>query len=108
MPRRRFEPDRAGIGEVMRSAQVRAALRQVAAAIEPRAKSLARAEVGSEFADAIRVEEATRPRGRPTARVIADREDGEAVEFGDTNQERRRILGRAAAVGPILPERGGG
>jgi hypothetical protein len=102
----RFEPDPRGIGQVMRSAQVRRALRQVAGAIEPRAKSLARAEVSEEFAEAIYVEEDTRPRGRPTARVIADREDGEAVEFGDNAQERRRILGRAAQVGPILQDGG--
>ncbi|MEL3944875.1 hypothetical protein [Streptomyces sp. LNU-CPARS28] len=102
----RFEPDARGIGEVMRGPQVRGALRQVADAIEPRARTLARAEVSGEFADAIYVEEDTRPRGRPTARVIADREDAEAVEFGDTNLERRRILGRAAQVGPIL--QGGG
>ncbi|MFE5159643.1 hypothetical protein ACFRNT_14205 [Streptomyces sp. NPDC056697] len=106
MPRTRFVPDPRGIGEVMRSPQVRAALKEVANAIEPRAKSLARAEVSEEFADAIYVEEATRPRGRPTARVIADREDGEQVEFGDTNAERRRILGRAAQVGPILQSGG--
>ncbi|WP_431980009.1 hypothetical protein [Streptomyces qinglanensis] len=102
MGRKRFEPDPAGIGEVMRSAPVRRALRQAADVVEPRAKSLARAEVSDEFADAIRVEEDTRPKGRPTARVIADRDDAEAVEWGDTNQERRRILGRAANVGPIL------
>ncbi|MFF9894973.1 hypothetical protein [Streptomyces longispororuber] len=102
----RFEPDPRGIGEVMRSAPVRRALRQAADGIEPRAKTLARAEVSEEFADAIHVEEATRPRGRPTARVVADREDGEAVEWGDTNHERRRILGRAAQAGPILQDGG--
>jgi acyl-CoA reductase-like NAD-dependent aldehyde dehydrogenase len=102
----RFEPDPRGIGEVMRSGQVRRALRQVADAIEPRAKTLARAEVSEDFAEAIYVEEDTRPRGRPTARVIADRADAEALEFGDTAQERRRILGRAAQVGPILQDGG--
>ncbi|MEV5977490.1 hypothetical protein [Streptomyces sp. NPDC052114] len=102
----RFEPDPRGIGEVMRSQQVRRALRQVADAIEPRAQALARAEVSDEFAEAIYVEEDIRPRGRPTARVIADREDAESVEFGDTNQDRRRILGRAAQVGPILQDGG--
>lgn len=102
----RFEPDPRGIGQVMRSRPVRRALRQTAEAIEPRAKSLAREEVSDDFADAIYVEEDTRPRGRPTARVIADREDAEAVEWGDTNRERRRILGRAANVGPILQDGG--
>ncbi|MDT0381431.1 hypothetical protein RM572_21975 [Streptomyces sp. DSM 42041] len=106
MTRRRFQPDRRGIGEVMRSKQVRGALRKVADQVEPRAKSLARTEVSDEFAEAIRVEEDTRPKGRPTARVIADREDAEQVEFGDTNQERRRILGRAARSGPILQDGG--
>jgi len=100
----RFKADPRGIGEVMRSAQVRQGLRTVADRIEPRAKTLARAEIGDDFADAIRVEEDTRPKGRPTARVIADREDAEQHEFGDTNTARRRILGRSAQVGRILDE----
>ncbi|MEV8396284.1 hypothetical protein [Streptomyces sp. NPDC056650] len=33
---------------------------------------------------------------RPTAKVIADREDAAAHEHGDSNTVRRRILGRAA------------
>lgn len=106
MPRNRFEPDPRGIGKVMRSRKVRRALRTVADQVEPRAKALARAEVSDDFADAIYVEEDTRPKGRPTARVIADREDAEAIEFGDTNRERRRILGRAAQTGPILQDGG--
>ena len=72
------------------------ALRQTAEEILPRAKALARAEVGAEFADSIGISEETRPRGRPTAKVIADREDASDHEYGSSSTERRRLLGRAA------------
>ncbi|MFJ7238219.1 hypothetical protein ACIQWB_13950 [Streptomyces olivaceus] len=48
------------------------------------------------FADPIRVAVEPRPRGRPTAKVIADREDAADHEYGTTSTERRRLLGRAA------------
>ncbi|MFF2651472.1 hypothetical protein [Streptomyces sp. NPDC058045] len=92
----RFEFDPSCLPEVMRSAQVRGALRRKAEEIVPRAKALARSEIGAEFAASITVSEEIRPRGRPTAKVTADRPDAEAHEYGDSSTERRRILGRAA------------
>ncbi|WP_263170681.1 hypothetical protein [Streptomyces sp. SCSIO ZS0520] len=92
----RFEFDPACLPEVMASAPVRSALRAQAEEIVPRARALARAEVGEEFADSITVSEEIRPRGRPTAKVVADRADAEAHEYGDSSTARRRVLGRAA------------
>ncbi|MFF7290669.1 hypothetical protein [Streptomyces griseorubiginosus] len=95
----RFEFDPTCLPEVMRSEQVRGALRATAEEIVPRAKALARAEVSEEFAESITVSEEIRPRGRPTAKVIADREDASDHEYGTTSTERRRLLGRAARTG---------
>ncbi|GAB2732760.1 hypothetical protein [Streptomyces bullii] len=91
-----FEFDPSCLPEIMRSEQVRGALRERAEEIVPRARALARAEISEDFADSITVSEEIRPRGRPTAAVVADRPDAEAHEYGDTGTERRRILGRAA------------
>ena len=92
----RFEFDPTCLPEIMRSQQVRGALRAQAEEIVPRAKALAREEIGEEFADSIAVSEEVRPRGRPTAKVIADREDAADHEYGSSNTDRRRVLGRAA------------
>ncbi|PZH18761.1 hypothetical protein C1I97_03425 [Streptomyces sp. NTH33] len=95
----RFEFDPRCLPRIMQSEQVRGALKAQAEEIVPRAKAMARAEIGPEFADSIGISEEVRPRGRPTAKVIADREDAEAHEYGDSNTERRRVLGRAARTG---------
>ncbi|HET9381323.1 MAG TPA: hypothetical protein VFP69_10890 [Streptomyces sp.] len=92
----RFEFDPSCLPEIMRSQTVRGALRKTADEIAPRARALAREEISEEFADSIEVVEELRPRGRPTAAVVADRPDAESHEYGDTGTERRRILGRAA------------
>ncbi|MEV6124848.1 hypothetical protein AB0M23_30810 [Streptomyces sp. NPDC052077] len=92
----RFEFDPRCLPEIMQGEKVRGALRAQAEEIAPRAKALARAEISAEFADSITVSEETRPQGRPTAKVVADRDDAAAHEHGDSNTARRRILGRAA------------
>lgn len=94
-----FEFDPTCLPEIMQSEQVRGALRSTADEIVPRAKALARAEIGEEFAASITVSEEIRPRGRPTAKVIADREDASDHEYGTSNTDRRRVLGRAARTG---------
>lgn len=71
---------------------VRAALRKQAQAVATRADQIAAAEA-YEFNG--RVEEGTRPRGRPFARVISYDAD---QEFGTWGKKRRRILGRAADI----------
>lgn len=72
--------------------KVRAALRVHAQAVASRADQIAAAEA-YEFNG--RVEEGTRPRGRPFARVISYDAD---QEFGTWGKKRRRILGRAADI----------
>ncbi|MYR76535.1 MULTISPECIES: hypothetical protein [unclassified Streptomyces] len=97
----KFEFDAACLPQIMQSEEVRGALKAEAEEILPRARSLARGTISNEFADAIRVKEEVRPRGRPTAKVIADREDAAAHEYGDSNTARRRILARAAHTRPL-------
>ncbi|MFF2525897.1 hypothetical protein [Streptomyces liangshanensis] len=91
----RFEFDPRCLPEVMRSAPVRAALKTEADRVAVVARSLG-AEVGEEFVDSIEVVEEIRPRGRPTAAVVADREDAVEQEHGTDSTPRRRVLGRAA------------
>lgn len=92
----RFEFDPRCLPEVMRSEPVRAALKSEADRTAQLARSIGRSEVSEEFAASIEVVEEIRPRGRPTAAVVADREDGADHEFGTSSAPRRRVLGRAA------------
>lgn len=99
--------DERGLTEIMQLPAVRAALKAKAEEIAARARTIAAADIDDGFASEIRVSEETRPSGRPTAKVIADREDAAAHEWGSTNTQRRRVLGRAAAVEPqpLFPDR---
>jgi hypothetical protein len=72
------------------SAPVRRALAAKARRVQQRAEGLAQGE--GVTLDS-RVTEGTRPRGRPYARVESD---NVSQEWGSSNTERRRILGRAA------------
>lgn len=84
--------------EIMQLPAVRDALKKHADRILPVAKKRA-TDVGEDsFAKDLKVVEGTRPKGRPYARVIADRADGEKIEHGDSNTVRRRILGSSAGV----------
>lgn len=80
----------AGIGQAMHHHEVRRALRKRAQGIAQRARGIANAE-GVEAS--ISVEEGVRPKGRRYARVVSDRAD---AEWGNRNEVRRNILGRAA------------
>lgn len=99
--------DERGLTEIMRLPKVRAALKAKAEEIAARARTTAASEIDDNFASEIRVSEEIRPSGRPTAKVIADREDAADHEWGTTNTQRRRVLGRAAGVEPqtIFPDR---
>ncbi|MFJ6438538.1 hypothetical protein [Streptomyces sp. NPDC091416] len=92
----RFEFDANCLPEVMRSQPVRAALKAEADRIAPVARAIARSEVSEEFAASIEVVEEIRPRGRPTAAVVADSADAADHEHGTSSTPRRRVLGRAA------------
>lgn len=107
MRRPRIVFDEAGLTEITRLPAVRAALKAKAEEIAARARTTAAAEIDDGFASEIRVSEEIRPSGRPTAKVLADRADAADREWGSTNTERRRVLGRAAALEPqtIFPDR---
>ncbi|MFI5859153.1 hypothetical protein [Streptomyces parvulus] len=103
----RIRFDERGLTEIMRLPEVRAALHNKAEEIAGRARSIAASEVDDDFASQIRVSDETRPSGRPVAKVEATREDAPDHEWGSTNTERRRVLGRAGNVQPqtIFPDR---
>lgn len=94
----RVRLDYRAIGEVMRSRPVRDALAARARPIAAAARGIAQGEGLEEMADAIVVEEGTRPRGRPYAQVVADHPRGTEFEFGSSRVDARRVLGRAAGV----------
>lgn len=81
------------IVQAMQSAETRAALEEKAYKLANRADTLG-AQEGVEMET--RVEEGTRPKGRPFANVVSDNVD---QEWGDRYTERRRILGRVAEEG---------
>lgn len=76
--------------EAMNAAQTRAGLRARAERVKSSADSIAAGE-GVELNS--RIEDGVRPKGRPYSRVSSP---NVSQEFGDSNYERRRILGRAA------------
>jgi len=99
--------DNRGLEAIMRLPEVRAALHNKAEEIAKRARTIAASEIDDGFAAEIHVSDETRPSGRPVAKVEATREDAAAHEWGSTNTQRRRVLGRAAGVQPetIFPDR---
>lgn len=107
MSRVRIQFDERGLTEIMQLPAVRAALKAKAEEIAGRARTIASSEIDDDFASQIRVSEETRPSGRPVAKVLADRHDAPDHEWGSTNTQRRRVLGRAGAVDPqtIFPDR---
>ncbi|MFM9473956.1 hypothetical protein [Streptomyces scabiei] len=100
MSRPRIRFDERGLTEIMQMPAVRAALKAKAEEIAGRARTMAAAEIDDNFASEIRVSEETRPSGRPVAKVVADRADAADHEWGSTNTQRRRILGRAGGIQP--------
>lgn len=104
-PRIRF--DERGLTAIMRLPEVRAALHNKAEEIAARARTIAASEIDDGFASEIQVKDETRPSGRAVAKVEATRSDAAEHEWGSTNTQRRRVLGRAAAVQPetIFPDR---
>ncbi|MBJ6623649.1 hypothetical protein [Streptomyces sp. DHE17-7] len=105
-PRIRF--DERGLSAIMRHPEVRAALHNKAEEIAARARTIAASEIDDDFASQIRVSDETRPSGRPVSKVEATRDDAPDHEWGSTNTERRRVLGRAGNVQPqtIFRDRG--
>ena len=77
------------IQKAMQSQPVRQQLRARAATIAARADSIGKGE-GIDMNT--RVESGTRPQGRPYSNATSDRVE---QEWGTSNTDRRRILGRA-------------
>lgn len=105
--RPRIRIDERGLTAIMRLPEVRAALHNRAEEIASRARGIASSEVDDGFASEIEVKDETRPSGRPVSKVEATRSDAADHEWGSTNTQRRRVLGRAAGVQPetIFPDR---
>lgn len=95
----RFRPPTFAEGsEITKLAVEHPVFQAAAQAVFERAKQIASDEGATEFAAALRLVTQQRPGGRWEMEIIADTKAGEAVEFGDTNTTRRRILGRAGGV----------
>ena len=92
----KYVPDPGFFAEINKDPELHAALHAVAEEILPKAVALATAAGETVFAESLRVEDGIRPKGRAYSRVIADFDGATAVEHGDNNVERRRILGQAA------------
>ncbi|MGV4890411.1 hypothetical protein ACSR0Z_28105 [Streptomyces viridosporus] len=103
----RIRFDERGLTQIMQHPKVRAALKKKAEEIASRARSIAASEIDDGFASEIQVSEEIRPSGRPTAKVEATRADAADHEWGSSNTDRRRVLGRAAGVQPqtLFPDR---
>lgn len=80
------------IQQAMQSQAVRQELHRRATTIAARVNALGKSE-GIEMG--ARVESGTRPQGRPYSNATSDRTD---QEWGTSNTERRRIMGRAAGL----------
>jgi hypothetical protein len=101
----KYVPSFKGIGEtsVLASEDVDEAIQKAAEQILENAKALAEAAGLTAYADSLKIETGTRPKGRGYVRVIADADDAAAREWGDSDNDRLRILGRASNV-HIFPD----
>lgn len=91
------------LAEVAKIAMGTDEAQKVAQAVFEKAQSIAREEGEEQFADSLQLVAGERPKGRPYIRITADDPEAERKEFGDTNQARLRILGRAAGI-TIFPD----
>lgn len=98
MPFRYRRPLYSELAEVAKIAMESREAQDVAQKIYDQAKTIAQQEGETQFAENLKIEAGERPKGRPFIRVTADDPEAERIEFGDTNQARLRILGRAAGV----------
>lgn len=90
MSKESFEISRSLIEEAMQAQGVQAGVKKLADRVAKRAQGLASSE-GVEMN--VTVVSGIRPQGRPYANVQSD---NVAQEWGASNTEKRRILGRAA------------
>lgn len=96
----KYIPSFKGIGETsVIAAEADDAIQEAARKILDEAKRLAEGDDDlTAFAESLHIDTGARPKGRGYARVVADSDDAEAVEWGDREIVRRRILGQAAGI----------
>lgn len=96
----KYLPDYHGVGEVsVLAAAADDAIQAAAKAVLEKAQSLASADDEMvAFGASLHIDTGARPKGRGYARVIADADNAEALEWGDNDTARRRILGQAAGI----------
>lgn len=100
----KYIPSRSGIGEVsVIAAAADDAIQAAAQKILAEAQRLAEADGMTAYAAELRIDTGARPKGRGYARVVADSADAAKLEWGDSENERLRILGRAANI-RIFPD----
>jgi hypothetical protein len=100
----KYVPSFKGIGETsVIAAAADDAIQEAAHKILSEAVRLAEEAHEDDFAASLHVDTGARPKGRGYARVVADSPDAESVEWGDSNKDRRRILGQAAGI-KIYPD----
>lgn len=101
----KYIPSFKGIGEAsVIAAETDDAIQEAARKILDEAKRLAEGDDElTAFAESLHIDTGARPKGRGYARVVADSEDAQALEWGDSHKARRRILGQAAGIA-IFPD----
>jgi hypothetical protein len=106
MPSVKFIPSFSGIGETsVLAAEIDAAIQHTAEQILETAHALAQDAGLTAYAASLHIETGARPKGRGYARVVADADEAAAREWGDSDNDRLRILGRAAGI-QIFPDLG--
>lgn len=100
----KYIPSRGGIGEVsVIAAAADDAIQHAAHKILAEAQRLAEDAGLTEYAAALHIDTGARPKGRGYARVVAATPEAEAHEYGNSQTDRLRILGRAAGI-QIYPD----
>lgn len=93
------------IAEISQLAMQSEVAQKLAKRIAEDARRIANESGHPELADAVTVTSA-RPKGRGQIQIIIDDGGAAAVEWGDNETEKARILGRAAGV-QLFPDSGG-
>lgn len=101
----KYLPSYGGVGEVSQIAAEASddVIAEVAQKVLEEAIRLARDAGLDDYASSLRVDTGARPKGRGFRRVIADDDNATAVEHGDSDNDRLRILGRASGVN-VFPD----
>lgn len=99
MARARFRVSYKGIGEILRSEQMKREMQARGDQVKAAAEALAPVDTGN-YAASFRVESGIREgkTRRATAKVINDSPHASYVEWGTSRTPRHRVMGRAAGA----------